>query len=271
MFRASSYLEELERFEPDIYRSCTEAMAHETPDLDFFRPSAAFLDCPSQSIDYAVLERTERALVMRLEIGWSDLGSWRALWEIAEKDDAGNAISGDVIAIDSKNSLLRAETRLLTTIGLEDVVVVETADAVLVAQKNAAQSVRDLVGKIRDATRTEHHSHLRVYRPWGSYESLESDHGFQVKRIVVSPGASLSLQLHHHRSEHWIVVKGIGIVQKGDEEFELRDNESTYIPVECKHRLSNRGTESLEIIEVQVGSYLGEDDIVRYTDDYGRA
>ncbi len=270
LFRASSYLAELGRQQPEMYQTVERAFAEGEPDLDFFRPGSSFLDCPSDSIDYAVMERTDRALVVPADIGWSDLGSWSALWEVSAKDDQGNAKSGDVVALQTTNSYIHADHRLVTTIGLESAVVVETRDAVLIADKRNVQDVKSLVDNLKALERTEHESHVRVFRPWGSYEGLEQGPGFQVKRITVKPGASLSLQMHHHRSEHWIVVSGVAEVVRDDEQFSLHANESTYIPLGARHRLSNAGTEMLELIEVQVGSYLGEDDIVRFEDVYGR-
>jgi len=271
MFRASAYLDELRRFRPDIHTACERASASETVDLDFSRPGNQFIECPVDSIDYAVMEHTERSAVIPIDVGWSDLGSWSALWDIAARDADGNSTFGDVIKVDTRNSYIHSESRLVATIGIDDAVVVETADALLVARKDKVQDVKQVVEALRNCeTRNEHHSHVRVFRPWGSYESVEHGERYQVKRISVKPGSSLSYQMHHHRAEHWIVVKGTALVQKDDERFLLAENESTYIPIGAKHRLSNPGKVPLELIEVQVGAYLGEDDIVRFEDKYGR-
>jgi len=270
LFKASAYLEELLRFEPDIYDCCEKAIAMEVKDLDFVRPAIDFEKCLSQSIDYAVMEKTDRAVVVPLNVGWSDLGSWQALWEISEKDREGNVMVGDVVSSDTTSSFIYSDSRLVATLGLENTIVVETSDAVLVAEKDRVQEVKLLVEQLRSSDRTEHYSHARVYRPWGSYETITLRNRYQVKRITVNPGASLSLQMHHHRSEHWIVVSGTAVVQRDDEEFVLSENESTYIPLGAKHRLRNPGKLELDLIEVQVGSYLGEDDIVRFEDVYGR-
>ena len=233
--------------------------------------AAAFAECPSDSIDYAVMERVNDAMVVRLDAGWSDVGAWDALWGIEQKDTNGNVIHGDVHAADTKNALLIAQHRLLACVGLEDVIVVETPDAVMVARKDKAQAVGALVSNLKAAGRAECLTHRKVLRPWGSYDGIESGERFQVKRIVVEPGASLSLQMHYHRAEHWIVVRGTARVTRGDETYLLTENESTYIPPGTRHRLENPGKLPLEIIEVQSGAYLGEDDIVRFEDTYGRA
>jgi mannose-1-phosphate guanylyltransferase/mannose-6-phosphate isomerase len=271
IFTANAFLEELKKFRPEIFDACARAIAAETSDLDFVRPGKEFLESPVDSIDYAVMERTSRSAMIPLDVGWSDLGSWRALWEIAKRDQNGNSAVGDVLAVDTNNSFIHADARLVATIGIDDMVVVETADAVLVARKDVVQDVKRVVDSLRDCrTRDEHRSHVRVFRPWGSYESVENGERYQVKRITVNPGSSLSYQMHHHRAEHWIVVKGTARVQKEAETFLLGENESTYIPLGTKHRLSNPGKVPLELIEVQVGAYLGEDDIVRFEDKYGR-
>jgi len=271
LFRASAYLSELQRTRPDIFSACERAMSESRRDLDFVRPGAAFLESPTDSIDYAVMEKTERSVVIPLDVGWNDLGSWDSLWSITPHDSDGNVAEGDVIHVDTRNTYLRSEDRLVAAVGVEDIVVVETADAVLVSRRDRVQDVRKIVDRIRSCTRHEHRTHVRVYRPWGSYESVENGDRYQVKRITVNPGSSLSFQMHHHRSEHWIVVRGTARVQRGDETFLLAENESTYIPLGAKHRLSNPGKVPLELIEVQVGTYLGEDDIVRFDDVYGRA
>jgi len=270
MFKASAYLRELETFCPDIFRVCKKAVAGSQLDLDFHRPDACFLDCPSESIDYAVMEHTTRGIMLPLDVGWNDLGSWSALWDISEQDEQGNVNIGDVISKNCSNTLVYAQSKLVATLGLSDVVVVETPDAILISDKSKVQDVKDIVLQIKQEERTEHETHTRVYRPWGSYETVELGPRYQVKRITVSPGATLSLQMHHHRAEHWIVVRGIAEVECDDKKFNLSENESTYIPLGSKHRLSNPGKMELDLIEVQVGSYLGEDDIVRFEDDYGR-
>lgn len=275
MVRADVWLDSIQRYRPDILDASRRAHDGGSRDGDFHRlDSAAFHDCPSDSIDYAVMERLAgdqtQAVVIPLDAGWSDIGAWSSLWEVLPQDADGNILRGDVIAEDTHNSLLFAEHRLLAAIGLEDIIVIETSDAVLVAHKDHAQSVKQVVAKIKSAGRSEHQLHRRVHRPWGSYEGVDAGDRFQVKRICVSPGASLSLQMHHHRAEHWIVVRGTARVVRGDETFILSENESTYIPIGVTHRLENPGTLPLEIIEVQSGSYLGEDDIVRFDDNYGR-
>ena len=271
LFRADSYLEALQRHSPAIYAACEAAMADAETDLDFLRPQQdAFLACPSDSIDYAVMEHTDSGVVVSLDCGWSDIGAWSALWEVGDADGDGNVIEGDVFAHDTRNSYLRSETRLVTTTGVENLVVVETADAILVADRDKVQGVKDIVTALKKAQRPEATVHQRVFRPWGSYESLIVSDRFQVKRIVVLPGQKLSLQMHHHRAEHWIVVKGTAEVTRGDDVFTLSEDQSTYIPLGTTHRLVNPGRIPLELIEVQSGSYLGEDDIVRFEDVYGR-
>lgn len=271
LFRASAYLAELEVFRPRMHRSCAAAAEQEHADLDFIRPGAAFADCPSESVDYAVMEHTDRAIVAAADMGWSDLGSWRAVAEALPRDADGNAARGDVIAVDTRNSLLRGGDRLLAALGLDGVVVVDTDDAVLVADRARAQDVKRIVEQLRAADRDEHRMHATVYRPWGSAQTFKRGPGFLVKRITVNPGESLSLQMHHHRAEHWVVICGTAEVVRGDECFVLEADASTYIPVGVRHRLANPGTAPLEIIEVQVGDYLSEDDIVRFEDRYGRA
>jgi mannose-1-phosphate guanylyltransferase / mannose-6-phosphate isomerase len=273
LFKASSYLDELARYAPEMRAAAEAAFAHANTDLDFIRLNAeAFASAQGDSIDYAVMEKTSRAVVVPVSCDWSDIGSWDALWLAAEKDKDGNHIEGDVIALDTTGSLIRSHDRhLVATIGLEDVVIVTTPDATLVARRDASQQVKEVVERLKAAGRTEHDLHRVVRRPWGSYDSLESGDRFQVKRIVVKPGASLSLQMHHHRAEHWIVVKGVAEVTCDDKVFLLAENESTYLPLGAKHRLRNPGKVPLELIEVQSGSYLGEDDIVRFDDVYGRS
>jgi mannose-1-phosphate guanylyltransferase len=270
LFKASTYLGELQLHRPDIYEVCREAAKSMSSDLDFKRPGPEFMKSPSESIDYAVMEKTTKSVVLPIDVGWSDVGSWKALWEVSARDSGGNHVRGDVVTVDTADSLLISEGRLLTTVGVRDLVVVETADAVLVAQREHVQDVKRIVEKLRASRRTEQRVHARAYRPWGSYETVEHGDRYQVKRLSVNPGATLSLQMHHHRSEHWIVVQGTAIVTCGDREFVVHENESTYIPIGSKHRLANPGKIPLHLIEVQVGSYLGEDDIVRYQDAYGR-
>ena len=272
VFRADRYLEELERHAPQMLDACRKACEQASDDLDFIRVhKESFLACPADSIDYAVMERTDRAAMVPLECGWSDVGSWGALWQTGAADEHGNVCRGDVILHDVANTYVHAESRLVAAVGLDDVVIVETADAVLVADKDASQDVKHIVARLKGARRSEALNHKRVYRPWGSYESLVESGRFQVKRIIVEPGQQLSLQMHHHRAEHWIVVKGTAHVTCGEQEIMLREDQSTYIPLGTKHRLANPGKIPLELIEVQTGSYLGEDDIVRFTDVYGRA
>ncbi|TYT26933.1 mannose-1-phosphate guanylyltransferase/mannose-6-phosphate isomerase [Luteimonas viscosa] len=271
LFRASRYLAELERFRPDIAAAVRKAFDAATRDGDFIRLDRdAFAASPSDSIDYAVMEKTGDARVLPVDIGWNDVGSWSALWEVSEQDGDGNASHGDVIAVDSRNSYAYAR-RLVALVGVDDLVVVETDDAVLVARKDRVQQVKDVVARLKSDQRSHAVLHREVHRPWGSYDSIDQDAGFQVKRIKVKPGARLSLQSHKHRAEHWIVVRGTARVTRDNDVFELHANQSTYIPLGAKHRLENPGSEMLELIEVQSGSYLGEDDIVRYEDVYGRS
>lgn len=271
LFRASRYLEELARFRPDILDAVRAAFAAGKRDGDFVRlDKDAFAACPSDSIDYAVMEKTDRALVLPVDIGWSDVGSWSALWQVSAQDGDGNAHHGDVISVDARNSYAYSR-RLVALVGVDDLVVVETDDAVLVARKDRVQQVKDVVAKLKAEQRSHAVLHREVHRPWGSYDSIDADAGFQVKRIKVKPGARLSLQSHNHRAEHWIVVRGTARVTRDNDVFELHANQSTYIPLGAKHRLENPGSETLELIEVQSGGYLGEDDIVRYEDVYGRS
>ena len=271
MFRARRYLEELARFAPDMARVCAAAFRAATADLDFTRISAkSFEACPADSIDYAVMEKTADAVVVPLDAGWSDVGSWSALHEASEADAHGNVTHGDVISEDTHGSYLHAQSRLVAAVGLQDHVVVETKDAVLVAPRNRVQDVKKLVQQLKAQGRYEHSLHREVFRPWGSYDSLGSGARFQVKLLRVKPGGTLSLQLHHQRAEHWVVVAGSARITRGEEVFMLAENQSTYIPVGVKHRIENPGAVPVEIIEVQSGSYLGEDDIVRFDDVYGR-
>lgn len=277
VMRSAVWLKAIEQFRPDILTACRQAMERGQADRDFYRvDKSAFTTCPSDSIDYAVMEKVSqskggfRAAVVPLDAGWSDVGAWAAIWEVGIPDADGNVARGDVITHNTRNSLLFAEHRLVAGVGLEDMVVVETADAVMVAPKHRAQEVKQIVERLKSENRSERLSHRRVYRPWGTYEGIDAGDRFQVKRIVVKPGGALSLQMHHHRAEHWVVVCGTARVVCGDKVFLLSENQSTYIPIGEKHRLENPGTIPLEIIEVQSGSYLGEDDIVRYEDVYGR-
>lgn len=272
MLKASTYLEELARHEPAILAQSELAVQAATRDADFVRlDAAAFADCPNVSIDYAVMERTERAaIVAAAGLGWSDIGSWTALAEIASADRNGNALIGDVLTEDVSNTYVRAEHRMVAVVGVDDLVVVETADAVLVAHRDRAQDVKKIVEQLNESGRHESVTHRKVFRPWGAYEGIDQGDRFQVKRIVVKPGSSLSLQMHHHRAEHWIVVRGTAKVFNGDQVMLLSENQSTYIPLGVTHRLENPGKIPLELIEVQSGSYLGEDDIVRFEDNYGR-
>ncbi len=269
--RADVFLDELGRHAPEILRACQAAWDEASRDRDFFRVAPGpFSASPADSIDYAVMERTDRGVVVPVATGWSDVGSWSALYEIAEHDADGNVLRGDVLNQDSRGCYLRAEHRLLATAGLEDQLVVETADAVLVARRDRAQDVKDMVAALEAAERPEPVCHKRVYRPWGAYEGIARAERYQVKHLLIHPGAELSLQLHHHRAEHWVVVQGTARITRGQETFLLAEDQSTYIPVGTQHRIANPGNIPLEVIEVQTGSYLGEDDIVRIEDTYGR-
>ena len=278
MVRASVWLNALAHCRPDILAACEQAMAQAVRDLDFIRPdAAAFAACPPDSIDYAVMERLPvrqelgiPACVLPLQAGWSDLGAWDALWEVSPHDANNNASMGDAVLHDCTDSLLMAHSRLVAGVGLHNIVVIETPDAVLVADKSQTQNVKHIVARLKAQGHALANTHRKIHRPWGWYDSIDSGERFQVKRIVVNPGARLSLQMHHHRAEHWIVVKGTAEVTNGDKVFLLGENESTYIPLGHVHRLTNPGKVPLEIIEVQSGSYLGEDDIVRFEDTYGR-
>jgi mannose-1-phosphate guanylyltransferase / mannose-6-phosphate isomerase len=270
-FTALRYLQELEKHRPDILAACKKALGTAQRDIDFVRlDEQAFLDCPSDSIDYAVMEKTDQAVVIPLDADWNDVGSWSALWDVTAKDNQGNAISGDVLPLDTHNSFLHAENKLITTIGVENLIIIETDDAVMIAAKDRVQDVKIIVDQLKSQNRCEADIHRKVYRPWGYYHSIDNGERHQTKRIVVKPGAKLSLQKHHHRAEHWIVVKGTAKVTKGDQEMLLSENESTFIPLGTTHCLENPGVIPLEMVEVQSGSYLGEDDIIRFNDDYGR-
>ncbi len=272
MFKASRYLEELEKFNPEILAVCKQAIASESTDLDFIRVDAEiFATCPDDSIDYAVMEKTQHAAMVPLDAGWSDVGSWSSLWETAENKDAqGNVVVGDAILEGVNNSYINAEERMVSVIGLDDVVVVETKDAVMVAHKDKVQDIKKVVSKLKAEKRPEFEFHREVFRPWGSYDSIDNGDRFQVKRITVKPGEKLSVQMHHHRAEHWIVVSGTANVTIGEKTQLLTENESVYIPIGDVHALENPGKIPLELIEVQSGAYLGEDDIVRFSDRYGR-
>ncbi len=279
MMQATTWLTAIEQFNPGMAQACRMAYENGEVDSDFYRVDAeAFQNCPNDSIDYAVMEHVTEsttidalsAVVIPLDAGWSDVGTWPALWEIGKQDEQGNVVKGDVYAFNTKNTLALSESRLVAMVGLEDAIVIETADAVLVAHKDHAQDIKLVVNRLKEEGRTQHQMHQQVSRPWGTYEGIDRGDRFQVKRITVNPGAALSLQMHYHRAEHWIVVRGTAKVTKGDEEILLTENQSTYIPLGVTHRLENPGKVPLELIEVQSGSYLGEDDIVRFEDVYGR-
>lgn len=271
MFKASRYLEELAKFSPDMLAICIQAYESKTQDLDFTRISAdIFAKCPEDSIDYAVMERTKDAIVVPMNAGWSDVGSFSSLWEVSDKDDNGNVKLGDIISHNTTNSYINAGHKLVTTVGVDNLVIIETKDALLVACKEQVQDVKVIVEKLKLDDRYEYKHQREVYRPWGKYDSLDFGNRDQVKRISVKPGAKLSIQMHHHRAEHWIVVSGTAKVTNGDKTFLVTENESTYIPLGQIHALENPGVLPLELIEVQTGSYLGEDDIVRFDDKYGR-
>jgi mannose-1-phosphate guanylyltransferase/mannose-6-phosphate isomerase len=271
LFTAGAYLAEMDRLEPEMLARCREAVENGKSDLDFYRlEKTAFEACPAQSIDYAIMEHAARAAVVPVDAGWNDVGSWSALWSVGGKDTDGNVQQGDVIAANTHNSYLRAEGPLLCAVGVDDLVVVATEDAVLVVSRDRAEAVGQLVKDMTAGGRNEPHAHLTVYRPWGSYRTIKMGENFQVKHIVVNPGGCLSLQKHHHRAEHWVVVSGTAHVVRGEDNVVLEANESIYIPREAVHRLENKGNVPLDLIEVQTGGYLGEDDIVRLEDVYGR-
>ena len=271
LFKASKYLEELEQYHPEMLYACKTALEKAAADLDFLRlDKETFTACPSDSIDYAVMEKTTSAAVVPLDAGWSDVGAWSALWDVKERDASGNVAKGDVLLHEVKDSFIYASSRMVAAVGIDDHVIVETADAVLVASKDRVQDVKAIVERLKSEGRDEAVTHVRVNRPWGSYETIDRSDRFLVKRIIVKPGSALSLQKHYHRAEHWIVVKGTARITIGEKEVVLREDQSTYIPVGTKHRLENPGKIPLELIEVQTGSYLGEDDIERFDDKYGR-
>jgi mannose-1-phosphate guanylyltransferase len=272
MFRASRYLEELQENRPDIVSACRAAMESKVRDLDFLRVgNAAFAKCPTESIDCAVMEQTIDAVVVPMDAGWSDIGSWSSLADLSQQDDNGNTAIGDVKILASENSYVRSEDKLVAAIGVSDLVIVSTKDAVLVASKDDAQDVKRITQELRDDSRKEWRDHREVFRPWGKYDTVDAGEYYQVKRVTVNPGAKLSLQMHNHRAEHWVVVSGSAKVTNGDETFLLSQNESTYIPIGVKHSVENADEIPLEIIEVQSGCYLGEDDIIRFEDNYGRS
>lgn len=277
MFRASVYLQQLQQFRPDILQCCQDALAQLTPDLDFVRINeAAFIACPDESIDYAIMEplaaqQSNAVVVIPLDAGWNDVGGFAALWQVAQKDAAGNVLQGDVMTHQTENCYVRSEQQLVATVGVQDLVVISTKDAVLVAHKDQAQDVKAIVQQLKQAGRPEATFHREVYRPWGKYDSVDHGERFQVKRITVKPGAKLSVQMHHHRAEHWIVVSGTAKVTIDGQDQYLTENQSVYIPITAVHALENPGKVPLELIEVQSGSYLGEDDIVRFADRYGRS
>ena len=271
MMLASVWMAELKKFQPAMLDSCKSAFDQGRRDSDFYRVnSRIFGNCQSKSIDYAVMEATDKAAIVALDAGWSDIGAWSSLLQASKRDDQGNFVQGDTYLQNTRNSLLISQHRLLAAVGLDEIIAVETPDAVLVAHKSHAQDVKEVVNRLKTEKRSEYQSHRRVYRPWGYYESVDAGQRFQVKRLMVKPGASLSLQMHHHRAEHWVVVKGTARVTRGEEVFMLTENQSTYIPLGTKHRLENPGNIPLEIVEVQSGGYLGEDDIVRFEDKYNR-
>jgi mannose-1-phosphate guanylyltransferase / mannose-6-phosphate isomerase len=271
VFKADRYLAELEHFAPDILKASTAALQAAQTDLDFVRiDKAEFAKCRSESIDYAVMEKTKDAMVLPLDVGWSDVGSWSSLFDALPADEEGNVLQGDVLVHDTHDCYVHSTSRLVAAVGMDDHIIVETKDAILVAPKGRVQDVKDLVGKLKKSGRTESTLHREVFRPWGSYDSIDNGDRFQVKRLSVKPGGVLSLQMHHHRAEHWIVVQGTARITCNEKTFLLSENESTYIPIGATHRIENPGKVALHIVEVQSGSYLGEDDIVRYEDNYGR-
>ncbi|HDT2118873.1 TPA: mannose-1-phosphate guanylyltransferase/mannose-6-phosphate isomerase, partial [Enterobacter roggenkampii] len=271
LFQVDSYLAELKKFRPDILEACENAMNAINPDLDFTRvDEKSFLACPDESIDYAVMEKTGDAVVVPMDAGWSDVGSWSSLWDISPHDIDGNVHRGDVVSFRTKNSYIHSESSLVATVGVKDLIIVQTKDAVLIADRHAVQDVKKIVEKIKAEGRLEHHKHREVFRPWGKYDSIDTGERYQVKRISVKPGEGLSEQMHHHRSEHWVIVSGTAKVTINGEEKLLTENESVYIPLGIVHSLENPGKIMLELIEVRSGSYLEEDDIIRLSDRYGR-
>jgi mannose-1-phosphate guanylyltransferase/mannose-6-phosphate isomerase len=271
LFRARTFLDELARLQPHMLDCCRAALEHAHRDMDFIRlGEAAFVACPADSIDYAVMEKAAKAAVVPVAMGWNDVGSWNSLWEIAPRGADGNVIQGDVVTEGARNCYFRSEGPMLAAVGIEDMVVVATKDAVLISHRDTTQDVKKIVDKLATRGSDQHVLHPVVHRPWGTYESIDSGANFQVKHIMVKPGQKLSLQMHHHRAEHWIVVEGTALVTCDDRQFLLQANQSTFIPLGARHRLENPGKTPLRLIEVQSGSYLGEDDIVRFEDTYGR-
>lgn len=271
LFKAGRYLSELSKFRLDIYEACKSSMADTKIDLDFLRIGAKrFEECADESIDYAVMEQTEDAVVVPMDAGWSDIGSWSSLWDVSQKDVNGNATYGDVMLHETKNSYVRTDEKLVAAIGVDDLTIISTKDVLVVADKNSVQNVKVIAKKLQSELRTEWNYHREVYRPWGKYDSIDNGQRYQVKKITVKPGAKLSVQMHHHRAEHWVVVSGTAKVTNGEEVFLLSENESTYIPIGVIHALENAGKVDLKLIEIQTGTYLGEDDIVRLSDRYGR-
>jgi mannose-1-phosphate guanylyltransferase len=271
LFKASVYLNELKMFEPELYDASQASFEQSEGDCDFLRVNKEeFVKCPSNSIDYAVMEKTKDAVVIPLDAGWNDVGSWSSLWAVSDKDEQGNVVKGDVLLEDTQNSMILANKRQVSTLGVDNLVIVETADSILVADKNKVEDVKKIITRLKEQGRSEVNHHRQVCRPWGKYDSIDNGNRFQVKHITVNPGEKLSIQMHYHRAEHWIVVSGTAKVTNGDKEIILTENHSTYIPIGTIHALENPGTIPLEMIEVQSGSYLGEDDIVRFEDRYGR-
>ncbi|MDN3649289.1 mannose-1-phosphate guanylyltransferase/mannose-6-phosphate isomerase [Reinekea marina] len=271
VFSAQTYLDELKALQPNIFNAVKAAYSGKQLDLDFIRVNAeAFAKSPADSIDYAVMEKTDKAVVVPYTGDWNDIGAWAALYDLGEKDASNNVLTGDVLTHEAKGNLIRAESRLVAAVGVDDLVIIETADAVAVMPREKAQDIKHIVNQLKDSGRTEHQTHVKVYRPWGSYQGVDSGERHQVKNITVKPGEKLSVQMHHHRAEHWIVVKGTANVTIGENTRLVSENESVYIPIGATHALENPGKIPLELIEVQTGSYLGEDDIVRFTDRYGR-
>ncbi|MBU25807.1 MAG: mannose-1-phosphate guanylyltransferase/mannose-6-phosphate isomerase [Gammaproteobacteria bacterium] len=272
LFKASRYLKELETYCPEIFKTCAAATQSVKSDSDFTRIDAQIFEgCPENSVDYAVMEKTKEAVVMPMDPGWNDIGSWASLWDVSQKDDDCNAIVGDVILKDTTDSYIRSEDKLVAAVGVQGMVIVSTKDAVMVTSKYTVQEARSIVAQLKADSRKEWETHREVYRPWGKFDSIDKGARYQVKRITVKPGAKLSVQMHHHRAEHWTVVSGSAKVRNGEDTYLLSENESTYIPIGVVHALENPGKVPLEIIEIQTGSYLGEDDIVRESDIYGRS
>jgi mannose-1-phosphate guanylyltransferase len=271
MFKALTYLDELKKYEPEIFNACKKSLKTTQNDYDFIRiDNNEFNNCPNKSIDYAVMEKTKNSVVIPLNTSWSDIGSWESLWEFKDKDKDGNVIEGDIITKQVKNTYLSSSNRLVTAIGVNDLVIIDTEDSLLVANKECSQKISTIVKELNENNRKEVESHRKVYRPWGYYDSLDIGNNFQVKRLSINPGSKISLQKHKHRAEHWVIVQGLATITCGENIIELQSNQSTYIPIDTIHRLENQGDTQLEIIEIQTGEYLGEDDIIRLEDDYQR-